>query len=301
MDNQVFAHDVTVEEVLPASAGQELIDWGLGAILAPQAWKKTKGEGIKVAILDTGIDNNHPDLKDNLKAYIDFSGSPYGPADKKGHGTHVAGIVAGNDNGIGMIGVAPDAELYIAKVLGDNGGGNFENIVKGIDWAIAQGVDVINMSLGCGAEPPAFVHDAIKRACSKGIIMIAATGNENRGVGWPAMYDEVLAVSAMDYTFERASFSNYGMKNEVIAPGVDIYSTYPNGTYAKLSGTSMATPIITACVALLLARHKQLGLPKLTVEQIHQAVQNATVDLGTEGKDDQYGTGLINLVKLLGK
>lgn len=298
---QFFTQDVTVESILPASAGQELIDWGLNAIMAQQAWKKAKGEGIKVAILDTGIDLTHPDLKDNIKAAIDFSGSPYGATDRKGHGTHVAGIIAGIDNGTGMVGVAPHAELYIAKVLGDNGGGSFEAIVKGIDWAISQGVDLINMSLGCGVEPPVEMHEAIKRAYAAGIMLIAATGNENRSVGWPAMYDEVLAVSAMDVTYDRASFSNFGIKNEVIAPGVNIYSTYPVGAYAELSGTSMATPIIAGSVALYLSLLKKQGAPKPTVEQVHAAVVQAVVDLGIDGKDDLFGAGLINLVKLLGK
>ncbi|QHW35839.1 S8 family peptidase (plasmid) [Paenibacillus rhizovicinus] len=299
--DQLFTQDVTVENILPASAGQELIDWGLNAIMAQQAWKKTKGEGVKVAILDTGVDTTHPDLQGNIKAAMDFTGSPYGVVDKKGHGTHVAGIIAGVDNGIGMIGVAPHAELYIAKVLGDNGSGSFEAIVRGIDWAIAQGVDLINMSLGSSEEPPAAMHEAVKRAHEAGIFLVAATGNENRSVGWPAMYDEVVAVSAMDLTYERATFSNYGMKNEVMAPGVEIYSTYPTGQYAELSGTSMATPVIAGAIALYLSLLKKQGIVRPPVEQVHQAVVKAVVDLGSNGKDDLYGAGLINLVKLLGK
>jgi len=299
--NQVFTYDAEVVKVLPASAGTEIIDWGLSAIMAPRVWHKTKGEGIKVAVLDTGIDHNHPDLKDNVKAYIDFTKSPYGAMDRKGHGTHVAGIIAGVDNGIGMIGVAPKAELYAAKVLGDNGGGTYDAIIRGIEWAIAQDVDIINMSLGVSTEPPKKVHEAIKHAHDAGIILIAATGNGNREVCWPAMYDEVIAVSAMDMTYERASFSNYGIKNEIMAPGVDIYSTYPNGKYAELSGTSMATPVITGCVALYLSLLKKQGAARPTVQQVHEALRNAVVDLGAAGKDEMFGYGLINLVKLLGK
>jgi len=300
MNKNVFTlKDIKVEEVFPSSYGKDIVDWGLQAIQAPAAWKITKGKGIKVGILDTGIDLNHPDLKDNIKAYQDFTKSPYGVLDRQGHGSHVAGIIAGVENGKGIIGVAPQAELYIAKVLGDNGSGSFESIINGLHWAIQQGVDIISMSLGCEIEPPEEMHQAIKMAKNAGIILVAATGNENHYVDWPGMYDETIAVSAMNEKHERAYFSNYGIKNEIMAPGVNILSTYKDGGYARLSGTSMATPIISGSIALYLSFLKAKGLPKPTLEELHQKLLTSCDDLATPGKDIMTGDGLIDLVKLL--
>lgn len=285
------------KEVLPANTGRDYIDWGLHAIGAPAIWPKTKGEGIKVAVLDTGVDLTHPDLRDNIKKCVSFVGGS--ADDREGHGTHVAGIIAGVDNDVGMIGVAPEAELYIAKVLGDHGSGSFDAIIKGVQWAVEQGADIINMSLGTAVEPPKRLHEEIQKAHRKGVILVAATGNENTQVSWPARYDEVIAVSALDQEYQRAKFSNYGIKNEIIAPGVDIISTYKNGTYAKLSGTSMATPIVSGAAALYLSYQRKIGLKTQTTNQVYEALIQSTIDLGNTGKDHLYGYGLISLLKLI--
>lgn len=292
--------DHVLEEVIPASTYQkDYVDWGLKAIGAETAWKKTKGKGIKVAVLDTGIDLNHPDLIENIKKTVDFSGSRYGVEDLNGHGTHVAGIIGAVDNNIGMIGVAPEVDLYIAKVLGDNGSGGYDGIMKGIKWAIDHKVDIISMSLGISSRPPERLHQLIKEADSKGIIMLAATGNENGEVCYPAAYDEVIAVSAVDQSLKRANFSNYGIQNEITAPGVDIVSTYKNGGYAKLSGTSMATPMISGAVALIMARFKDVFLDvQPCASKVHEILLKMTKDLGPEGKDVYYGIGMINLAML---
>lgn len=292
--------DFEVKEVMPAAAFQDdLVDWGLKAVGAEIAWQKTKGQGIKVAVLDTGIDPDHQDLHLNVKETVDFTGSRYGAEDMQGHGTHCAGIIAGIDNQIGMIGVAPEVEIYAAKVLGDNGSGGFDSIMKGIQWAMDKQVDIISMSLGTASRPPQVVHDLIKKARAQGIIMVAATGNENSPVCWPAAYDEVIAVSALDQELQRASFSNYGIQNEISAPGVDIVSTYKNNTYARLSGTSMATPLVAGALALIIARHKELvnGL-KPDAAEAHRILLTMVKDLGKEGKDELYGAGMINLVLL---
>jgi subtilisin family serine protease len=289
-----------LKEVIPASSfGKDYIDWGLKTVGAEIAWKKTKGKGIKVAVLDTGVDADHPDLVENVKASVDFTGSKYGAEDMQGHGSHCAGIIGGSMDGRGMVGVAPEVELYCAKVLGDNGTGGFDAIMKGIKWAIEQEVDVISMSLGIASRPPEIVHTVIKQAIAKGIIILAATGNENGEVCWPARYDEVIAVSAIDQHLDRASFSNYGIQNEISAPGVDIVSTYKNGTYARLSGTSMATPLVAGATALIIARHKELffGI-KPTVEKTHEILIKMVKDLGTVGKNEQFGAGMINLALL---
>ncbi|GAK42117.1 putative extracellular protease [Paenibacillus sp. TCA20] len=291
--------DYKVVQTHGAEMRDDIIDWGIEAVNAPDVWNTTTGKGVKVAVLDTGVDRDHPDLQPNLKVYADFTRSPYGPEDKQGHGTHVAGIIGAADNGIGVVGIAPDAELYVAKVLGDNGGGNFQSIINGLRWAIEQNVDIINMSLGCASEPPLELYKVIKEAAAAGIIVVAATGNENTGVCWPAMYDEVIAVSAMSPGKERAPFSNYGIKNEVMAPGVDIFSTYKDGGYAKLSGTSMATPIISGCIALYISFCRGQGVEP-TLEEVHAKLEESCEDLSIPGRDIYTGDGLIDLEKLIG-
>lgn len=283
--------------IVPNPVG-EVLDWGLQKINAEVAWKYSKGKGVKVAILDTGCDHKHPDLAGNIYGIRNFTNSQYGATDLQGHGTHVAGIVGAIDNDEGMIGVAPEVELYIAKVLNDDGSGSFSAVIAGIDWAILMGVDIINMSLGSPAEPPQELHNAILRARAEGITVFSATGNENGEVCWPAQYKEVIAVSAIDKYDNRAQFSNFGLKNEIIAPGVDILSTYPNGKYAKLSGTSMATPIIAGAAALYISYYKQENGVKPTRKEVYEALASATEDLGVPGRDPHYGIGRINLAKM---
>lgn len=287
-----------VIEVQSASSGQK-VDWGVNLVQAPQVWSMTKGEGIKVAVLDTGIDATHPDLAPNFKKGRNFTTSnPDDYLDRQGHGTHCAGIIAGCDNMVGIVGVAPLAELYVAKVLGDQGNGGISAIVKGIDWAIEEKVDVISMSLGCSKDPGPALHDAIKRARAAGIVIVAASGNENTHVGWPAVYEEVISVGAVDQTFGRADFSNFGQELDVTAPGVDILSTYPTNQYAKLSGTSMATPIVAGVVALITSFCRKMGLVA-TPDKIVQMITERSVDMGHEGHDDMFGNGLINVFRMI--
>lgn len=289
-----------VKEILPSStSGNDYIDWGLKAINVEEAWQKTKGKGVKVAILDTGVNANHPDLAENIKEVADFTGSKSGAEDVQGHGSHCAGIVAGVENKLGIIGVAPQAELYCGKVLGDNGSGNYDSILKGIKWAIEKGVDIISMSLGSSSKPPEEFHQLIKQAYDSNILIIAATGNENSSVCYPALYDEVVAVSAVDKSLQHANFSNHGMQNEITAPGVDIVSTYKNGGYARLSGTSMATPMVAGAAALIIARYRDIfngATPK--IRSAYEILDKMTTDLGEEGRDELYGEGIINLAML---
>jgi len=299
MKKPVRMADHDVIGVFPANIRDEIIDWGLNEIGAPKVWEKSNGQGIRVAILDTGVDFRHPDLQGRIGSIADFAKSAYGGNDKQGHGTHCAGIVAANNNGKGMIGVAPEAELYCAKVLSDNGAGSFESIIQGLQWAIDKKVHIISMSIGSEIEPPQEFYDAIKAAHAAGIVMVAATGNQNKGINWPALYNEVIAISAMNRNHERASFSNYGTKNEIMAPGVDILSCYKEGGYARLSGTSMATPIVAGCIALYLGYLLKQGQPMPALEQLHEKLIQSCIDLGDKGKDDYFGYGLINLEKLL--
>jgi len=217
--------------------------------------------------------------------------------DRAGHGTHCAGILAGTDNGRGIVGIAPRAKILAVKVLGDNGSGTYESVYKGFLWA-AEKADIISMSLGSAEAPPDVFHQAVKQAYAKNVVIVAAAGNEASAINYPAAYDEVIGVVALDKTLLPASFSNRGAQAEIAAPGVEILSAYPGGRYAKLSGTSMSTPIVSGIVALYIAYLKKKGKP-VTVAAVRDALAKATVDLGPVGRDPQYGYGLINAVKLI--
>lgn len=295
-----FRIESEVLNVQSTTAGQ-IIDWGVSLVQAPQLWQVTKGEGVKVLVLDTGIDPRHPDLMPNFKMGYNFTtGNANDYIDRQGHGSHCCGIIAAADNGFGVIGVAPKAELYMGKVLGDNGQGGFDAIIKGIHWGIQEKVDIISMSLGCSVDPGPALHDAIKQAHAAGIIIVAASGNENTGCGWPAAYDECIAVGAVDQALDRAFFSNFGKEVDVAAPGVDILSTYKDGQYAKLSGTSMATPMVAGVLALIVSFCKKNGM-KVTPDAALNMIAQRSVDLGQDGRDDMFGNGLINVYKLVKK
>ena len=279
----------------------QVIDWSMQLVDAPEAWKVTKGEGIRVAVLDTGIDYRHPDLTQNIEKGINFTSfDRYDYMDWVGHGTHVAGLIAGCDNNIGVIGVAPRARLVAVKVLGDNGFGSIDAIIKGIEYCISEKVDIISMSLGTQYDPGPQLRRVIQKAREAGIIIVAASGNESSFCGWPARYDEVIAVGAIDYKRQKASFSNIGPELDVVAPGVSVLSTYPNGKYARLSGTSMATPIVAGIIALIQTYARKLG-KKLGPGEIMKMLPQLTLDLGQAGPDPQYGYGMISLSNLVDK
>ena len=232
----------------------ETMDWGLLWAGIPEAHKYTKGTGITVAVLDTGY-APHTDLEENILSGINCSANP-STFDRQGHGTHVAGIVAASANGIGVVGVAPEAKIVPIKVLNDDGRANFFQIGAGLRAAIDAGVDIINMSLGSPAEPPASIHRLIKEATDKGIIVIAAAGNDGGQVNYPARYDEVIAVAAIDHNGDMARFSSRGDQIDVGAPGVGIYSTYCDNQYAILQGTSQAAPFVAGVCALILSWYR---------------------------------------------
>jgi len=248
-------------------------------------------------VLDTGCAVLHPDLKDQLLDAVDFTNSKVGPADTNGHGTHCCGVIAAQRNKVGIVGVAPDAKLLVGKVLGDGGAGSVDTIVKGIEWAVSKKADIISMSFGAHVSDKR-LQKAIEYAYSKNVLLIAAAGNEGPGpqtVGYPARYPQVMSVAAIDPNRKVAKFSSRGPEVDIAAPGVDILSCYPPKNYAKLSGTSMATPFVAGVVALLLSYDRAKGINRInnTMELI-EAVKATSFDAGSQGFDNEYGWGLIN-------
>ncbi len=274
----------------------DTLPWGVDRIDAELVHPYNKGTGVKVAIIDTGIDYTHSDLDGNYKGGYNFVSGNADPKDDNGHGTHVAGTVAAENNGFGVIGVAPEASLYAVKVLDSTGSGTFSNVIAGIDWSVNNGMQVISMSLGAN-EGSISLKNAVDNAYSSGVVVVAAAGNDGNSAGttdtvdYPARYDSVIAVAATDSSNTRASFSSTGPAVEVSAPGVSVYSTIPGG-YGYKSGTSMATPHVTGTAALIIASN-----PNLTNVEVRQILRNTSTDLGDPGNDIKYGYGLINANK----
>lgn len=267
------------------------IDWGVKIINAPKLWEHTKGEGVKVAVIDTGIDMNHPDLKDKIKGTINiFDKTTRDVTDVYGHGTHVAGLIAGESTG-----VAPNVDLYIANVLNDKGLGRVVDILDGVTYAINSNVDILCMSLGVNKELPQILEERIKKAVNKDIIVICATGNNGKqDVAYPASYDFVVGVGGVNQKLERADFSNYGFDMDIVAPAVDILSTWKDGKYAYMSGTSTASPLVAGGLALVKSYYRKQGI-ELNAKQIKEMISKLN-----KKKDRYVGYGLFDVVKLIG-
>lgn len=281
----------------PTPQPAEVLPWGIDRIDAELVWGSNTAEPVKVGIIDTGIDTAHPDLRANLKGGVSAVAYTASFNDDNGHGTHVAGITAALDNEIGVIGAGPAIDLYAIKVLDRRGSGYLSDVIEGLDWAIANGMQVVNMSLGASVDVQSF-HDAVIRAQAAGITQVAAAGNSGGAVGYPAAYPEVIAVSATDSTNTIASWSSRGPQVDLAAPGVSIYSTYKGQTYKTLSGTSMAAPHVTGAAALVI--NTPVGAYDANLNgawdpsEVQQKLQDRATDLGAAGFDNLYGYGLVN-------
>ncbi|MBD0379127.1 S8 family peptidase [Paenibacillus sedimenti] len=268
--------------------------WNLPLIETVQGWQVNRGaEDVVVAVVDTGVDLEHPDLKDNLLSGYNVISGTDSPQDDVGHGTHVAGVISALvNNSLGVAGMTWYNKVLPIKVLDQTGAGSTYAVAQGIIWAADHGAKVMNLSLGNYADS-SFLHDAIKYAYDKDVALIAASGNDNtEQPGFPAAYPEVFAVAASDSENNKAPFSNYGDYIDVAAPGVSIASTYPNNQYAALSGTSMASPHVTALAALIRSTN-----PMLKNTEVYEIIRQSAQDLGSPGKDKYFGFGLIDVVR----
>jgi len=269
--------------------GQE-IPWGVKRIGAPSVWKDTRGEAVRVGIIDTGVDLNHPDLKDNVKT-AGWVLECQNIVDDNGHGSHVAGTIAALDNDIGVVGVAPKVEIYSVKAFTKSGRGNVSDVIEAINWCIEKKVQVINMSFGFKHSKA--LEKAIKEAYRRNIVLVAAAGNSggNNSVMYPAGYPEVIAVAASNSDDKVAWFSSGGPQVDIMAPGAGILSTYKNGGYKTMSGTSMACPHVTAACALILSK------ANLTPEGVKQVLIKTARDLGYS--KTKQGAGLLDVTQAI--
>src|SRR3989338_4895635 len=312
MDDPVYAADAVSElnttwSVKQIGAGTVHINGNTGA-------------GIKIGIIDSGINYNHPDLDGVYAGGYDFVQSDNEPMDVYGHGTHVAGTACAEANGFGVVGVAPNCALYALRVLNDDGVGAWSKTIAAMQWAVDNGLQVVNLSLGSSKNPGTAVKTAFNNAAAAGIVIVAAAGNSGNNAGkgdniiYPAKYASVIAVGATDANNKRASFSSTGSDLEIMAPGLSVLSTWNDSTsylnpqpiclgsdcwYKYGSGTSMASPHVAGAAALVISDGMVItdtnGNGRLN-DEIRAKLNATATNLGVIGKDPQYGNGLVNVV-----
>jgi subtilisin len=279
--------------------------WGYKKIYENDQYRSPfTGKGVKIAVIDTGIAVNHPDIKVKGGMCVINSDCHQGYDDDNGHGTHVAGIIGALDNGIGVVGVAPDADLYAVKAFDYFGQGTTSSITAGVDWAIQHHVDIINLSVTTSTDDQV-LKNALDKAYKAGILITAAAGNDGDSAGsknsilYPAKYSSVIAVGSVNSRLVRLPFSATGPELEVVAPGENVLSTYPSSLdivdgkkdgYTSMTGTSMATPFVTGVLADLKEQYKNKS-----AAEIRQMLQQNAKDLGPAGKDPLYGYGLVQI------
>ncbi|MFV9510496.1 S8 family serine peptidase [Tepidibacillus sp. LV47] len=268
--------------------------WYLPKVQVPEAWDKLPQNGTVtyVAVIDNGVDINHPDLRNNILFDNYNAVNPTVPIDisqTNGHGTIVAGIIGATiNNAEGISGISPNVKIMPINVFTGEEAYE-EDIANGIYYAVNHHAKVINLSLGTYDYGFA-LKEAIDYAYAKGVVVVAAAGNDNTDLpSYPASFANVISVGATDENDQKAQFSNYGSTIDVVAPGTNILSTAPNGQYAIASGTSMASPIVAATAALLLSKN-----PNLTVDEVTTILLHSARDIGDIGADDTYGYGIIN-------
>ncbi|MEV2229832.1 type VII secretion-associated serine protease mycosin [Streptomyces phaeochromogenes] len=299
--------------LLPSTAahadGIRAKQWALDAMHTQEAWQTTKGKGITVAVLDTGVDDEHPDLEGNVLTGKDMVGFGAGRGDRPWarHGTAMAGIIAGHGHGAGdadgVMGIAPEAKILPVRVIledGDSARGKARNtrgnaLAEGIRWAADHDADVINLSLGDdskSAHPEASEDAAVQYALKKGSVVVASAGNggeKGDHISYPAAYPGVIAATAVDRYGTRASFSTRRWYATVSAPGVDVVIADPDRKYYEGWGTSAASAFVSGAVALIKAAH-----PGLSPAQIKQLLEDTARDAPTGGRDDSRGFGFVD-------
>lgn len=289
--------DFETTSYTPPVNSAELMNWNYDQVAPNTMWEQGfTGKGVKVAVVDSGI-SPHAEL--NIAGGVSTVGSGTNSnfADNNGHGTHVAGIIAADSGNGSVVGMAPGVSLYAVKTLGADGKGNLADLLEGLDWAIQNKMDIINLSLG-GEDDSPLLHNMVDQAYNQGILVVASAGNSSTPsnidqdtVGYPAKYESVISVAAVDEYLNRAYFSSTGPKVDVAAPGTNILSTYPKALghdYVLMSGTSQAAPHVSGELALLKEKN-----PTASASALRSLLNTYAVDLGNDGRDRFYGNGLI--------
>lgn len=274
---------------------KQYIPWHIENANLQDVWIDFTGNNVKVAILDTGIDIKHPDLSNNVKGTYNAIENNDIVDDESGHGTLIAGIIAAENNKFGIVGIAPEADLYIVKVLDENAEGTVEDFVKGIEWCVQNNIQIINLSFGISKDIPQLKH-AIENALNAGIIIVASSGNTAGGdAEYPAAYEGVISVAALDKANERAEFTAKG-KIDFCSTGIDILSTSLDSKYESCNGSSFATACVTGLITLKIQQvNDELNQEKMDSENVLEVLKECTIDLGIEGKDTSFGYGKLSI------
>ncbi|MCF3961379.1 type VII secretion-associated serine protease mycosin [Streptomyces fuscigenes] len=273
--------------------------WPLQRVLFDELWKDTKGKGVRVAVIDTGVDTKNPQLTGavDAKSGKDYLGKTHGTTDTVGHGTKVAGIIAARPRaGTGFVGLAPEATIIPIRQNDEKNSGKSDSMAEAVTYAVQQGADVINISQDTAEPlgPDSTLAKAVRAALDHQVVVVASAGNDgadgrNRAT-YPAAFPGVLAVAASDRDNERAAFSQSGSFVGVAAPGVDIVSTVPGGGQCLDNGTSFSAPYVSGVAALLRAEH-----PKWTAREIVAQIEQ-TAERSVNGHDDFVGWGVVDAV-----
>ncbi|KGX93089.1 serine protease [Pontibacillus halophilus JSM 076056 = DSM 19796] len=293
-------------DVIELSSSREKTPYGIEMIQAAPLWDEGySGKGVTIAVIDSGCDSHHPELKNRIVGGYNFSGGrPSDYRDDNGHGTHVAGTIAASRDQRGLTGVAPNCNLLILKAFDKDGAGSYNQIIQALEYAIKwrgprnERVRIASLSFG-GRQNYKKLHKSIKKAVASNILVVCAAGNNGDGDGstneylYPGYYDEVVQVGAIDKRQRLASFSNTNDEVDLVAPGVDIESTYLNGGYATLSGTSMATPHAAGAAALLLEKGRHEFNRELTEPELYAQLIKHTRSIGYSPVIE--GNGLLDL------
>lgn len=264
--------------------------WAVAALAVEQFRAVADGDGVTVAVLDTGVDDSHPEFAGRLDGVESFvPGESY--RDGHGHGTHCLGTVLGNSPEIGM---GQKTRGLSGKVLSNGGSGADSWILNGVRWAVARGAHIISMSLGSSSESPG-ITAAIKAADEAGVWVVCAAGNSGQqGIDWPGKSPHAINVGAFDRSFKVASFSSRGEKLDVMGPGVAITSAKPGGGYQEMSGTSMATPSVAGVLALYRSALVKAGRPVPRAAELRVELAKRAIDAGAPGDDPDYGPGWLS-------
>jgi subtilisin family serine protease len=292
LNNLISDYKVSLETDAPVKISSDNIDWGIIRIGADRIWDRSTGSGVVIAIIDTGVQLDHPDLKQNVVTGYNFVSNTTNANDDNGHGTHVAGIASAALNQIGTVGASHASKILPVKVLNNQGYGYLSDVAKGIYYAADSGARVINLSLGTSVDSKT-LRDAVNYAASKGVLLVGAAGNDGGApCSYPAAYNAVICVVATDNRNRLASFSNMG--GELAAPGVSNYSTFIGSTYRYLSGTSMSSPHVAGAAAIVMSTCKDCS-----TSDVRKILQESAVDLGEVGKDVIFGYGLVDLISAM--
>jgi subtilisin family serine protease len=293
--NNYIHKKIFFQNYLQASKKQ-IVPWSYKKLGITKTWKFTKGKNVKIAILDSGIDLNHPDLKHaNIIKTINFI-EPNKPAlDETGHGTFITGIIAAQNNNFGIVGIAPEAEIYILKILNKKLEGKVDSVIRALDWCVKNKINIVNMSFSTSSDNPK-LRNAILKATKHGIIIVASARNSfGSKAGFPASYPEAISVASVNYKNQISQFSAQG-KIDFCSYGENILSTTVNKNYKIASGNSVAAAHLTGMIVLILSKPEKWGLnPKYGInkDKIYNVLIKLSKDLGEKGKDNIFGYGLV--------